>query len=192
VKVLVDSFLDWESALYQIDPETSADDRKVAESEMAVLNAFEETTEDLEKQPLPAHTAEQWDELNTKLLSQLTIDVDGEEWLGIVLPDFPMNETTTVDWKPIVLDMYAEVLTAIRDRNLPAILLFVVNRDQLLRTDTNQPSQQFLNGKRGWTCEWSHNFVCWTTHSLFQLLLICLLNSASRSRCLQLVGDSRW
>jgi hypothetical protein len=162
LKVLVDTYLDWDRQLFQIHPETSPDDRKIAETELDVLEGFQELSDGLEEEPLPVVNAEQWDELNAKLLSNITVEVDGEDWLGIVLPDFPMNETTSLDWKPIMLEYYAEVLTALRDRNLPAMLLFVVNRNSLMRTDTDQPSQQYLNAESSLASEWGHNFVCWS------------------------------
>ena len=181
-QILTDTYLQWDAQLFRIDPETSADDRKIAQSEMDVLEAFEDLSNQLEEAPLPTVNAEQWDELNTKLLSNITVEVDGEEWLGIVLPDFPMNETTSVDWKPMMLDYYAEVLTGLRDRNLSAILLFVVNRNCLLRTDTNQPSQQYLNASSSLANEWGHNFVCWSTHSLFSTSVDFVCSTVRRTQ----------
>ena len=51
-------------------------------------------------------------------------------------------------------------MQAVKAGNHHAILVCVVNRNQLLRTDGDELSQECLNARQDLASKWSHNFVC--------------------------------
>lgn len=103
-----------------------------------------------------------WADVNEKVLAKLSVCVDGEieRVLRFAMEDFPMNESTSIDWRHITLDVYAHILGKIKSMNIPAVVSFVVNRNQKLQESVDGLNQQTLNASRGLASSWNHNFVC--------------------------------
>lgn len=161
-RILVDKYFDHDDDLLPLDPDENEDHAAVVKAENDVYLSFAVLVERIdgwtcfEEENLNVD----WHGVNEKVLEKIRTHVDSQEVLRFALPDFPMNEYTTINWRPMTIDIYATVLQHIKEMNVDAVISLVCNRNQKLRQNADEPNQQTLNASRGLAAAWNHNFVC--------------------------------